>query len=72
MREIFICFEINTIYFFLDSFIHSRIFKQVPSTSLTYVVIFQLHQHIVCIYRRLFVMQELVRHTISLQFETVY
>jgi hypothetical protein len=33
--------------------------------SLTYVVIFQPHLRMVCIYRSLFVMQELARHTIS-------
>jgi hypothetical protein len=35
------------------------------STPLTYVVIFQLHLHIVYIYRSLFDMQELARNTIS-------
>jgi hypothetical protein len=35
------------------------------STSLTYVVIFQLHLHMVYIYRNVFDMQELARHTIS-------
>jgi hypothetical protein len=35
------------------------------STSLTYVVIFQPHLHMVCIYRSLFVMLELAQHTIS-------
>jgi hypothetical protein len=42
------------------------------STSLTYVVIFQPHLRMVCIYRSLFVMQELARHTISFWFEAVY
>jgi hypothetical protein len=42
------------------------------STSLNYVVIFQPHLRMVCIYRSLFVMQELVRHTISFYFEAVY
>jgi hypothetical protein len=35
------------------------------STSLTYLVIFQLHLHIVYIYCSLFDIQELARHTIS-------
>jgi hypothetical protein len=42
------------------------------STSLTYVVIFQLHLHMVYIYRSLFDMQELARKTISFWFEAVY
>jgi hypothetical protein len=42
------------------------------STFLTYVVIFQLHLHMVYIYGSLFYMQELVRHTIIFWFETVY
>jgi hypothetical protein len=41
-------------------------------TSSTYVVIFQPHLRMVCIYRSLFVMQELARHTISFYFETIY
>jgi hypothetical protein len=42
------------------------------STSLTYVVIFQLHLHMAYIYRILFDMQELAWQTISFQFEVVY
>jgi hypothetical protein len=42
------------------------------STSLTYVVIFQPHLRMVRIYRSLFVMQELARHTISFYFEAIY
>jgi hypothetical protein len=42
------------------------------STSLTCVVIFQLHLHMVHIYRSLFDMQELARNTISFKFEAVY
>jgi hypothetical protein len=42
------------------------------STSLTYVVIFQLHLHTVYIYRSLFDMQALARHTISFKFEAIY
>jgi hypothetical protein len=41
-------------------------------TSLTYVVIFQLHLCMMYIHRSLFDMLELVRHTISFQFEAVY
>jgi hypothetical protein len=39
---------------------------------LTYVVIFQRHQHMVYIYLSLFDIQELARHTISFWFEAVY
>jgi hypothetical protein len=42
------------------------------STSLTYVVIFQLHLHMAYIYRSLFHMQDFARHTISFWFEAVY
>jgi hypothetical protein len=42
------------------------------STFLTYIVIFQLHLHMVYIYRSLFDMQELARLTISFWFEAVY
>jgi hypothetical protein len=41
-------------------------------TSLTYVVIFQLHLHMAYIYCSLFDMQELGRYTIRFQFEAVY
>jgi hypothetical protein len=41
------------------------------STSLTYVVIFQPHLRMLCIYCSLFVMQELARHTISFYFEAI-
>jgi hypothetical protein len=39
---------------------------------ITYVVIFQPHLRMVCIYRSLFVMQELARHTISFYIEAIY
>jgi hypothetical protein len=42
------------------------------STSLTYVILFQLHLHMVYLYRNLFDMQELAQHTISFQFEAIY
>jgi hypothetical protein len=42
------------------------------STFLTYVVIFQLHLHMVYIYRSLFDMQELAQHTISFWFKALY
>jgi hypothetical protein len=42
------------------------------STSFTYVVIFQLQLHMVYIFRNLFHMQELARHTTSFYFEAIY
>jgi hypothetical protein len=39
--------------------------KQDDFNSITYVVMFQPHLRMVCIYRSLFVIQELARHTIS-------
>jgi hypothetical protein len=42
------------------------------STSLTYVAILQPHLRMVCIYRSLFVMQELCLHTIIFYFQAIY
>jgi hypothetical protein len=58
--------ECSTSTSYLLSFkINGTISISPSSTSLTYVVIFQPHLGMVCVYSSLFVMQELARHTIS-------